>query len=79
VIWHFRQALGFDFVDVVIVGAWLSGLHTALDVPKADLRYVVLEARDRVGGNTLSQCLASGKAAIDLGAAWLNEITQPNI
>jgi monoamine oxidase len=72
-------AFGFDSVDVVIVGAGLSGLQAALDVQKAGLSYVVLEARDRVGGKTLSHPLASGKGVVDLGAAWLNEVTQPKI
>jgi monoamine oxidase len=47
----------------------LSGLQAALDVQKAGLSYVVREARDRVGG----------KGVVDLGAAWLNEVTQPQI
>lgn len=42
----------------------------------AGLSYLVLEARDRVGGKTLSQPLASGKGLVDLGAAWLNDVTQ---
>jgi monoamine oxidase len=72
-------ALIFDSVDVIVVGAGLSGLQAALDVQKAGLSYAVLEARDRVGGKTLSQPLASGKGIVDLGAAWLNEVTQPKI
>lgn len=72
-------AFTFGSVDVVIVGAGLIGLQAALDVRKAGLSYVVLEARDRVGRKTLSQRLASGKGVVDLGAAWLNEVTQPKI
>ncbi|KAJ0328441.1 hypothetical protein COL922a_013227 [Colletotrichum nupharicola] len=41
-------------VDVVIVGAGLSGLCAAVDIHKSGLSYVVLEAMDRVGGKTLS-------------------------
>jgi monoamine oxidase len=73
------EVLTFNSVDVVIVGAGLSGLQAALDVQKAGLSCVVLEARDRVGGKTLSRPLASGKGLVDLGAAWLNETTQPKI
>ncbi|KAE8446359.1 hypothetical protein EG329_012108 [Mollisiaceae sp. DMI_Dod_QoI] len=65
--------------DVVIVGAGLSGLQAALDVQKAGLSCIVLEARDRVGGKTLSRPLASGKGVVDIGAAWLNDKTQPRI
>lgn len=68
-----------DSVDVVVVGAGLSGLQAALGVQKAGLSCVILEARDRVGGKTISQPLASGKGVVDLGAAWLNEVTQPKI
>jgi monoamine oxidase len=73
------KSLNFDSVDVVVVGAGLSGLQAALSAQKAGLKCVVLEARDRVGGKTLSQPLASGKGVVDLGAAWLNEVTQPKI
>jgi len=68
-----------DSRDVVVVGAGLSGLQAALGVQKAGFSCVLLEARDRVGGKTLSQPLASGKEMVDLGAAWLNEVTQPKI
>jgi monoamine oxidase len=72
-------AMSYESVDVVVVGAGLSGLQAALDVQKSGLSCVILEARDRVGGKTLSQPLASGKGVVDLGAAWLNEATQPKI
>jgi monoamine oxidase len=66
-------------VDVVIVGAGLSGLSAALDVQKAGLTVAVLEARDCVGGKTLSKGLTSGNGHVDVGAAWLNDKTQPKI
>jgi monoamine oxidase len=66
-------------VDVVVVGAGLSGLTAALDIQKAGFTAAVLEARDRVGGKTLSKSLASGKGYVDVGAAWLKNTTQPKI
>ena len=65
-------------VDVVIVGAGLSGLQAALTLSKADppLRYVILEARDRVGGKTLTYPRTNGKGRQDLGAAWINDTNQ---
>ncbi|CZR56114.1 related to amine oxidase [flavin-containing] B [Phialocephala subalpina] len=66
-------------VDVVIVGAGLSGLQAALDIQNAGLSFAILEARDRVGGKTLARPLASGKGVVDIGAAWLNDKTQPRI
>jgi monoamine oxidase len=63
-------------VDVVVVGAGISGLQAAYDVQKAGLSCVVLEARDRVGGKTLSvDPLGEGKV-VDLGAAWINSTNQ---
>ncbi|KAK5110444.1 hypothetical protein LTR62_005795 [Meristemomyces frigidus] len=61
-------------VDVVVVGAGLSGLKTARDLQGAGLRVKVLEARDRVGGKTWSRSVRGGTC--DVGAAWINDSTQ---
>lgn len=63
-------------VDVVVVGAGLSGLQAAYDLQKAGLRTVVLEARDRVGGKTWTVPTANGKGVLDLGATWINDTNQ---
>ncbi|KAK5954390.1 hypothetical protein OHC33_004112 [Knufia fluminis] len=65
--------------DVVVVGAGLSGLQAAHSAQQAGLSVVVVEARDRVGGKTWSVPLASGRGYADLGAAWVNDTTQPRI
>ncbi|KAG8664712.1 uncharacterized protein FPOAC1_013492 [Fusarium poae] len=64
------------FVDVIVVGAGLSGLQAAVDLDKAGLSYIVLEANDRVGGKTLSVPAATGGGLVDLGAAWINDSNQ---
>lgn len=64
-------------VDVVIVGAGLSGLQAATDVHNAGLSYVVLEAKDRVGGKT--EAVKVGNGTLDVGAAWINDKTQPRM
>ncbi|MEX2112465.1 MAG: FAD-dependent oxidoreductase, partial [Pirellulales bacterium] len=56
-------------VDAVIVGAGLAGLTAARDLVRGGASCVVLEARDRVGGRTLSQPLAG--ATIDTGGQWI--------
>lgn len=61
-------------VDVVVVGAGLSGLQAAVDLHKAGLSVKVLEARDRVGGKTYSRS-AQGSVC-DVGAAWINDTNQ---
>lgn len=65
--------------DVVVVGAGLSGLQAAYSAQQAGLSVAVVEARNRVGGKTWSVPLASGRGYADLGAAWVNENTQPRI
>jgi monoamine oxidase len=47
-------------VDVVVVGAGLSGLTTAWELEKAGASVCVLEARDRVGGRTLDHPISGG-------------------
>jgi monoamine oxidase len=66
-------------VDVVIVGAGLSGLRAATDIHQAGLSYVVLEAMDRVGGKTLSVKASSQGGRVDLGAAWINDTSQSHM
>jgi monoamine oxidase len=55
--------------DVVVVGAGLSGLACARALRDKGAKVVVLEARDRVGGRTLSRRF--GGAMFDLGGQWL--------
>ena len=56
--------------DVVVVGAGLAGLTAARALSAAGASVIALEARDRVGGRTLSEPVGDGKV-VDLGAAWI--------
>ncbi|MFK7816832.1 MAG: flavin monoamine oxidase family protein [Gammaproteobacteria bacterium] len=69
-----------DQVDVLIVGGGLSGLHTAYELHKQGISFLLVEARDRFGGRILSYNAGnsqkehteydSGLAAFDLGPSW---------
>ncbi|KAI0000254.1 amine oxidase [Xylariaceae sp. FL0662B] len=65
--------------DVIVVGAGLSGLQTAVSIHKAGYSVIVLEAKDRVGGRTLTVDASKRGGKLDMGAAWLNDTSQTKI
>lgn len=60
---------GPNELDVVVAGAGLSGLIAARRLREAGLAVRVLEARDRVGGRTLT--VPFGGEPVDLGGQWV--------
>jgi len=58
-------------VDIAIIGAGAAGLGAAHALKKTGVSFVVLEARDRVGGrgHTIT---ASPEVTFDLGCGWLH-------
>src|SRR6188472_2091064 len=64
-------------VDVVVVGAGISGLVAARQVARSGRSVLVVEARDRVGGRVLNHRLGSG-AVIESGGAFVGP-TQDHI
>lgn len=60
-----------DVLDVAIVGAGLAGLTAARDLRQAGCdAFVVLEARNRVGGRTLNYDVGSGHVS-EVGGQWI--------
>ncbi|WCD77891.1 flavin monoamine oxidase family protein [Pseudomonas sp. TUM22785] len=58
-------------LDVAIIGAGLAGLTAARDLQRAGCEgFLVLEARDRVGGRTLNHDLGNGVVS-EAGGQWI--------
>ena len=76
-----RQGSLPALVDVVVVGAGISGLVAAREVARSGRSVLVVEARDRVGGRVLNHTLtAAGShgATIESGGAFVGP-TQDHI
>lgn len=55
---------------VIVVGAGIAGLAAASRLRRAGIDYVVLEARDRIGGRLHTIDLAG--VPVDLGGSWIH-------
>lgn len=72
---------GMSHTDIAIIGGGLAGLHAARLLHRAGIDFLLLEARDRLGGRILSvdehgQPSADG---FDLGPSWYWPRMQPAI
>jgi len=62
-------------IDVAIIGAGAAGLGAAHALKGSGLSYLVLEARDRVGGRGHT-VMAAPDITFDLGCGWLHSADQ---
>ncbi|KAF4950627.1 hypothetical protein FSARC_13119 [Fusarium sarcochroum] len=58
--------------QVIVVGASLSGLQAAYDLQQAGISCLILEARDRIGGNS-----STGPGNIHSRGSWIDPVQQP--
>ncbi|MHA8087696.1 flavin monoamine oxidase family protein [Aquirufa sp. Wall-65K1] len=56
--------------EILIVGAGYAGIAAAKKLHAAGKDFIILEARDRIGGRTLTENLTSGPS-VDMGAKWV--------
>ena len=64
-------------VDVLVIGAGISGLAAAKELHQGKRKVVVVEARDRVGGRIWTDRDFAG-VPIELGASWIHgEVGNP--
>lgn len=59
-----------SFYDVVVIGAGAAGIGAGRRLAKAQVSFVLIEARDRIGGRALT--LPHELGALDLGCGWLH-------
>lgn len=63
-------------VDIVVVGAGAAGIAAAQTLRAGRRRIVVVEARDRIGGRTLTDSAVFPGIPFDRGAHWLHAAGQ---
>ena len=64
--------------QVVVVGGGLSGLYAARCLLAAGISFLIVEARDRLGGRIFSkQGASTGPSELDLGPSWFWPDSQP--
>jgi monoamine oxidase len=57
--------------DVVVVGAGFAGAAASIELGRLNVRTLILEARDRVGGRAYARPFAAGGETLEFGGAWI--------
>lgn len=58
--------------DVIIIGAGLSGLSTAFNLKKKNIRFKILEAQNRLGGR-IETIYGNQSTPMEMGATWFSK------
>ena len=58
--------------DVIIVGAGAAGMAAAIELSRAGMKVLMLEARDRIGGRMFTVRDPDGELPIELGAEFVH-------
>jgi len=58
-----------NYVPIIIIGAGISGLTVASNLEKD---FLILEARERIGGRVWSRECCDNLCTLDMGAAWIH-------
>ena len=58
--------------EVVVIGAGIAGLAAALELNKAGMDVLVVEARDRIGGRIFTETDPATGSAVELGAEFIH-------
>ena len=69
-----------EIYDVIIVGCGPAGIAAAIDFQTIpNLKFILLEARNRVGGRVVTDRTTFGiNAPVDLGAQWIHHYRPEN-
>jgi len=59
---------------VLVLGAGLAGLSSAINLASFNFDVTILEARDRPGGRCWAQSVGENDAMVDLGAGWIHGV-----
>lgn len=65
-----------DEFEVIVVGAGAGGIGAGVVLEGKKVPYVILEARDRIGGRVKSEMIDG--VEVDIGAGWLHNYSKNN-
>jgi monoamine oxidase len=57
--------------DYIVIGAGYAGIGAASALYQAEKSFLVIEARDRIGGRVNTHVLPESNAIVELGAQWI--------